>query len=196
MKLNTNKALTLTELLISTVIIGIIMSGIITFSTSARKMQSASSKTRYTDIKLAAAMTALKKDASLATGDSTSAGILTNSGAFETICFRQDASSTPGDYSDDIWSCWMSSTSDILRRCYDPVTLPPTSVAECTAAASNRPYFALTNTNFFTVNNDGDGKLDNITLELVAHDASTAANSLTNPDVTLLTNISPLMHSR
>ncbi len=196
MRIHNQTGLSLTELLISTVIIGTIMLGIMTFSTSVRQMQSASSRTRYTDMKLAAAMKALKRDALQAIGDRLSPGIVVNSGTFETICFRHDLALTPLDYTDDTWACWMSSTSDVLRRCFDPSTMPPTSVAECTASTDDRQYFQLTNTNFFTINTGGGGRFDSVTLTLSAHDINAPVDPLTNPEMTLTMDVSPPAHSR
>lgn len=200
MRVSSSQALTLTELLLATVMIGIVMSGVAVWSTSMKQMRVSSQTTRYTDMKLAAVMKAMRKDAELAIGDQSDQGILTNTaGATRSICFRHDTQITPSDYSDDIWACWFHNTaSPGLRRCYDiPIgDVPPDSNTKCDNANETRDYFTLDDINFFTINNDGDGRFENVTLSLTAHDDRASVDALQNPSKTIVARVVPQMISR
>ncbi len=200
MRIGCRRGLTLTELLLATVMIGIVMGGVAVWSTSMKQMRTTSQTTRYTDMKLAAVMKAIRKDAELAVGDASDLGIqyVTVSPRIG-ICFRHDTGATPADYSDDIWACWYHhSSSPGLRRCYDtPVGSVPTNTnAKCDNAASTRDYFELDNEEFYNVNFDGNGNFENVTFSLTAHDTRRAQDPLQNPSKTVIASVSPHMISR
>lgn len=200
MRRNNSRGLTLTELLLATVMITIVMAGVAVWTTSIKQMRQTSQTTRYTDMKLAAVMKAIRKDAELAIGDTANPGIQTNTaGATRSICFRHDTQLTPADYTDDIWACWYHhNSSPGLRRCYDTPAgdVPPDSNTKCDNAASTRDYYTLDDIDFFTVTNDVDGKLENVTISLTAHDDRSSTDALKNPSKTVVARISPYMISR
>lgn len=200
MTIKNSYGLSLTELLIASVIIGVIMTGVAVFTISVRQLQASNQTTMYTNIKVTALMKAMKTDAELAIGDPTDSGIRTNTaGSTRSICFRHDVSNTPDIYANDIWVCWYHhASSPGLRRCFNvPVgNVPPTTAAMCDSAVSEQDYFELTNINFFNLVMDGSGRLKYLTLSLTAHDTNTAYDALKNPDITMMTNVSPPMMAR
>ena len=194
------RGLTLTELLLATVMISIVMGGVAVWATSMKQMRTSSQTTRYTDMKLAAVMKAIRKDAELAIGDPGDAGIQYISvSPKRAICFRHDTQLTPSDYTDDIWACWYHHISSPgLRRCYDIPSgdVPPDSNTKCDNAAATRDYFELDDVEFYTVNFDGDGRFENVTISLMAHDTRRTQDALQNPAKTFVAQISPPMISR
>lgn len=200
MKINQSHGLSLTELLIASAIIGIIMTGIAVFTISVRQLQATSQTTMYTNMKLTALMKTIRTDAELTIGDPTDSGIRTNTaGSTRSICFRHDVENTPETYSDDLWACWYHhNASPGMRRCYnlDPVNVPPTSTAMCTSAADTRDYFELADINFFSLTTDSEGRLNYLNLSLTAHDTTKPFDALKNPNITLATKISPPMMAR
>ncbi|MBZ0165740.1 MAG: hypothetical protein K8I00_02960 [Candidatus Omnitrophica bacterium] len=200
MRIENPYGLTLTELLIAAVMVSIVMAGLAVFSTSMKQMMNTSQTTRYTDMKLAAVMKAIRKDAELAIGDPTDPGIIAVSASPKNgICFRQDTMQTPSDYTDDVWACWYHhSSSPGMRRCYNVprVNVPTDSNAKCDSAASTRDYFELDNAEFYTVTNNPQGQFQSVTIHLTAHDTRIAADALENPSKSIIARISPQMISR
>jgi len=200
MNIKNSNGLSLTELLIASAIIGIIMSGVAVFTISVKQLQTTSQTTSYTNLKLTALMKTIRTDAELTIGDPTNSGIRTNTaGSTRSICFRHDQQNTPQSYADDIWVCWYHHNSAPgIRRCYNTpaANVPPTTTAMCDSAASERDYFELANINFFELMTDTDGRLNYITISLSAHDTNMAYDALKNPNITLVTNISPHMQAR
>ncbi|MGE0267228.1 MAG: PilW family protein [Candidatus Omnitrophota bacterium] len=200
MKIHQSHGLSLTELLIASAIIGIIMTGIAVFTISVRQMQVSSQTTMYTNMKLAALMKAIRTDAELMIGDPVNTGIQSNvAGSTRSICFRQDLTNTPDNYSDDTWVCWYHhNSSPGIRRCFNinPANVPPTSTAMCSSAAETRDYFELADINFFSFVTDPDGRFKYLTLSLTAHDTNKPYDALKNPNISLVTHISPHMMAR
>lgn len=200
MRIAHQRGLTLTELLIAAVMVSIVMGGVAVFSTSMKQMANTSQTTRYTDMKLAAVMKSLRKDAELAIGDPTNPGIVAVSTSPRNgICFRHDTQLTPSDYADDVWACWYHhSSSPGMRRCYNvpAANIPTDTNAKCDTAASTRNYFELDNPEFYTVTNTAEGQFQSVTIHLTAHDTRLAADSLENPNKSIIARISPLMISR
>ncbi|MBP9854709.1 MAG: prepilin-type N-terminal cleavage/methylation domain-containing protein [Candidatus Omnitrophica bacterium] len=203
MKINNSDGLSLTELLIASVIIGIMMTGIGVFSVSVKQLQGASETTMYTNMKLTALIKTLRMDAERAIGDPLDPGILSYTAAdtsFDSICFRQDTANTPDIYTDDIWVCWyipLTPPGNILR-CFevDPSNVPVDSLADCNSAVETREYFELDNPTFYSLVRDADNRIEYITITLTAHNTDHPLHVVKNPSVTMTTKISPAQMSR
>jgi prepilin-type N-terminal cleavage/methylation domain-containing protein len=193
MHIHLKKGLTLTELLVASILIGIVMAGVVSYSFSIKQFQDSTNKSTVLAARVAAAMSFITKDASLAVGDATNPGILTySSGNRRSICFRHDILGTPNDYADDNWVCYYKhNPADDLRRCPNPTPPPPpTNNGQC--GGGSKSFFPLTVVDFYTVVNDGAGRLKYIEIILSAKHASGAINPITNPEYTLTTRINPL----
>lgn len=112
---------TLTELLIATILIGIVMTGITAFSFSVKEFESTSSKTNLMAMQVAAAANLISRDAHRAVGDPTNKGIRHSYAAnLESLCFRHDnrANQTPDVYTDDEWTCYFRDANGDVWRCF------------------------------------------------------------------------------
>jgi len=107
MNISQKKALTLTELIVVSLLIGIVMIGIVSFSASMKQMQVSTNRETILAMQTTAAMTHITTNAALAIGFSGDPGIFTNNSATrEWISFRQDRNQTPDDYMDDTWTIY------------------------------------------------------------------------------------------
>ena len=108
-KILPNGGLTLTELLVATILVGIVMMGVVSFSYSIKRMQGTTDKRVLLGIRTAAAMNHIRKNVSLAVGYKNDSGIIQGAGdqvdgePMDWISFRQDRQQTPDDYTDDVW---------------------------------------------------------------------------------------------
>ena len=118
------KGLTLTELLVSTALIGIVMMGIISIDYATRKAQDASfDKRQVVVLATSAILEQILNDAAKITGDVAMPGVLFRIGPRQTTCFRQDLNPnpdliTPIDFTDDTWVCYdQQGGNPAVHRC-------------------------------------------------------------------------------
>lgn len=102
------KGLSLAELLVSTVIIGVIMMGIVSVDYALRSTDQQQSRSSITAIRTAAVLDDIVKTSTQASGDAATrcvqiGNITTN--ATNYICIYRDYG-TPAEYSDDNWQCF------------------------------------------------------------------------------------------
>lgn len=201
MNIRTQKALTLTELLVSTVLIAIVMVGVASFSSVIKQLQSTTDKSGLLSMRLAAAMNRMGRDALLTVGDPSSPGIQTYSNAgTRSICFRSDVND-PLTYADDKWICYFydSGGTNILKRCDnpDPPSIPPAADAQCDTAPDVQRFLPLSNINFFNIVNNADGRLDYVEITLTGrYDITKAAHVIENPEQVVTIQISPPNYGR
>jgi hypothetical protein len=198
MRLNPKDGLTFTELLVASILIGIVMIGVASFSFVVKQMEGATNKSTLLSMRLSGAMSQMRQDALLTVGDSSSAGIQTYSnGAIRAICFRHDVNN-PASYADDTWACYYyGNPDDVLKRCDNPPTVPPTSDGQCNAAPDVRQFISLSNIDFFNIVYDSDGRLDFIEMTLTSlYDLSQSVHPVNNPEQTLTTRVSPPGYGR
>ncbi|MBF0384673.1 MAG: type II secretion system protein [Candidatus Omnitrophica bacterium] len=121
-RLKSPRAITLTELLVASVLIGIVMLGVITFSFTVKNIQVSTQRSSSLSAKIASAMSYLRQDAYSAVGyfdpgwsepnnpPGISAGVYkgftapTNS----SICFRHDTDGDPSLFTTDQWRCYFA----------------------------------------------------------------------------------------
>lgn len=199
-----NRGITLTELLVASIMIGIVMIGVASFSTTVIRLQSSTDKTVILSMRAKAAMAQLTQDAQLATGDITNLGVRAdpNGGGSpkRSICFRVDALETPENYGDDSWSCYFVENQLILWKCAyptNPSDVPVNNANKCDGAGTKKKLLDLTDKEYYQIVNDGDGRLQYVKFSLsTIFDSALAVDPVTNPKYTLTTQVSPLAHSR
>jgi hypothetical protein len=197
----------LTELLVASALVGIVMLGIVSFSVAIRQMQGSTSKTVLLSMRVKATLAQMADDAMLAVGDQTNRGVTTDtSGDDRSICFRKDGGD-PALYSDDKWARYYKDGSDKLYRCVEcteplgaSCRVPVNSLNDCGNTPGRKYLLDLndsTFTNFFNVQNDASGRLDYIELILNGvYDRSKTIHPVDNPEFLVTTRISPPGHSR
>lgn len=197
--------MTLTELLMASVLVGIVMLGVASFSVSLNQFQNSTDKSTLIAMKTKAAMARINRDALLAVGDATDPGVYswTNGSNRNSICFRHDLANTPADYSDDTWTCYFHGNSFNVTRCVDPAAGPPPACTNngqcCGGATEQSPLLQLAdNASEYAaiVDADGDGRMDYIGITFTTRATwNQPAHPITNPEYTLTTQISPPGHS-
>lgn len=209
MNIQQKNAVTLTELLVGTMLIGIVMVGIAAFSNAIKQIHGSTDKSTILAMRTAFALKQMSADAFLAVGsnllsDSGLSDCLPNcglvykdTGAQRSICFRQDADNDPTSYTNDIWICYYDNgTNNIIDRCVGtPVAnVPPSSFAQCSAAlAVVTPYnYQLIQNDFFEVVKDAGGRLEYVEIFLTTRsDIGAPVHPMDNPEYTLTTRVSP-----
>lgn len=209
---NNIKGLSLTELLVASALIGIVMLGVVGFNVAITTMQNTTMSATSGAISAATAISILRRDIQEAIGDSNNPGILEshpNGSTEHLLAIRTENGNppTPDDYSDDNWTCWSATDADpVLRRNFQPVYFqnnrpnPPNSnftLDNCTQSLrSQQVNIPLSDSDFFSIQPNATGGISSVELTI-----STLANPdedpdpLTNPVTVLTTKINPLMHS-
>ena len=178
------KGLTLTELLVASVIVGIIMVGVASFTSSMKNVQKTSVDVSLNATRTAAAMKMIERDALLAIGDSTDAGVCTpDTGPTDySVCFRQDTANTPWDYTDDTWICYHHGATQQIKRCVWAGGASPCS-GYSDASCSALTYVTSVNLDpFASIVLDGSGQIEYLQLQIQTATDPTAACAInTNP---------------
>ena|SRR3989338_7008003 len=201
MNIRAQSALTLTELLVSTILMGIVMTGVAAFSLFVKQARDSTGSGTVLAVQTATAMHYLVADANKAVGDSGDRGVV-GSAMQESICFRHDTND-PASYADDTWACyWYDAASDALWKCADrdaSAAVPPADFADCQAGTGEIKLVTLdpAATDYFEVVDDADGRFQyvDITLNTIA-DPGRLADTIANPTYQLFTRVSPPAHGR
>lgn len=210
MRIHLKKGMTLTELIIATVLVGIVTLGLVAAEQAVRMSRQSSMRDSQISGQMQATMLVLNRSASLTVGDSADTGIYQYlSGTDMTTCFRQGT----GDvnvYTDDVWSCWwVNRATGLLSSCENLNN----TVTSCAGQASLRSWVTLTfdasYTRFYSVVDTSDTviapgnaivtgtKVAYIQLTLKSlYNTSKAEHPIENPEYTLTANVSPAGLSR
>jgi len=219
--LKENFGITLTELLVATVMIGIVMIGVASFSGSITRLQGSTSRSTIIAMRTKAVMARIVQDAKLAVGnnedcgkDDTATPPLSNlncgwgirteagGGGKLGVCFRHDLPGTPDSYSDDTWICYYKSAGANNRLFYcgatAPANVPPTNAGSCNL---NLHLINLweTEDDYYEVIENAAGQLLYVELTISnIYDRllGAAGDPMTNPTYVLTTRVSPPGHSR
>jgi len=127
-KMTTQKGLTLTELLVASFLMGIVMVGIAGFSVTIKRMQDTTDKQAILAIQTIAAMTHMERNISRTIGGQSDQGYASGNAGTPNRAywsFRQDPSNTPYNTSDDTWRIYFRRTTGgaptfELRTCVQP----------------------------------------------------------------------------
>jgi Tfp pilus assembly protein PilW len=205
--------LSLAELLVASILVGIVMLGVIGFNFAITTMQNTSSGASVSAVRAAGAMALLRRDIEKAIGDPDNPGILPRAIVDDfMLAIRQENASTPtpGDYTDDQWVCWHHGVSSTLRRCVNPPVFlagrpnpdPDFSVRDCMTGGGTMAQYCteittLSEADYYNVVRNGDGQIEYVELSVsVRPDKDSSADPLNNPETTLTTRVNPTMHSR
>jgi hypothetical protein len=193
--------LSLTELLVSSVLIGIVMVGVAAFSLATKQMRDSTSRATVLSIQTAAALNFIATDAMKAVGDNADRGVVTGSQATRrSICFRHDVND-PTSYADDTWQCYFNDSSR-LYRCDEPTAgVPPAPTDfnnDCNQGNGAIFLAQLSQTDFAGIVNDAaTGRFQYVSVSLnTIYDENAAADPIQNPTYALSTRISPPGHGR
>lgn len=202
-----NRGITLAELLVASVMIGIVIVGVASFSLAIRNMENSTNRTVVISLKTKTAMAILVKDASLAVGDPLDNGIATyDVGGNRSICFRQDADNEPSTYTGDLWTCYFQDATGALDGPLESCgtfpsasgNVPVQDNVDCDAGSLRKDILDLEDGApiWYDVILDGSGRLGYIRLDLqTIYNPSLPENPITNPRYTIHTKIVPQGHS-
>ena len=208
-----NNAMTLTELIVASVLVGIVTLGLIAAEQAIRMSRQSSHRDAQISAQLQAAMIKLNQDASSTVGDVTDTGIYQYSlGDDLGICFRQ-AAGDANTYMDDIFNCWsVNKSSGLLTSCSDAML--PAPFTSCIGKPDQFDWvtlipFDITYPTFYSVVNTSDTtiaptnfiiknqKISYIQLDLRSrYNRSVADHPIENPTYILNARISPTGLSR
>ena len=190
MHIQSFKGLTLTELLIATGMIGVVMLGMVSVDYATRKSQITSSRSTHLAMRLGAMMIHITRNCSLAIGDNANSGIrILDTGPVDSryLCVRQDLAGSPDNYGDDTWMCYTKRSNGNIYWC-----TPGTWIA-CPAVAANNLGAAQTLT-YTYVPDPNPAVLDNyceITITSL-YDNTQPFHTVDNPSYTLTSRIQPI----
>jgi len=206
----TRSGMTLMELLITSVLVGIVTVGLIAAEQVVRMSRQSSARDNLVSTQMQAMMLALTTDISKTTGDYASTGIYLEDNPIPTVylksaCFRYPYGDV-NTYSDDRWSCWtFDMDSGILLSCSN-LNAP---VSDCTASPGVQDWSSIKYTKLAisVIDNTGNyipstGLVTNSSVAYIRvriitrYDTNKDADPISNPDYKLESNISPVGLSR
>ena len=208
-KLDQQSGVTLTELLIATVLIGIVMTGVASFTLAIKHIQDSTNKATILATRAAAGMSSITRNGQLATGDGIGGGanygyVFDASATPPYFSFRLDLNNpqTPVDYTDDTWVIYTDAGIDYsLYVCTQTAAEGPIPNTSSTCDPDNNVQLigniAPGGISFNLIVNSDINFLDyyfalSIT---VRDDPTSAAHPVNNPEYTLTSNITSLSHS-
>ncbi|OGX07836.1 MAG: hypothetical protein A2Z88_08715 [Omnitrophica WOR_2 bacterium GWA2_47_8] len=104
LKLRTKSGLTLIELIIASILMGLVMMGVISLDYAMRRTYRVSAMSADVSTRISGAMVHIFNRASLAVGMSTDLGLWPfEDASVRGLVLRQDRNNTPGDFTDDTW---------------------------------------------------------------------------------------------
>ena len=220
--LTNTRGLTLTELLVTSMIVGMIMLGVVTADLAVRQAEQGSSRGALTSMRLSSMMTHITRNAYLAVGNSTNLGIIISavqgvdlitdpSNNVNYICIRQDISNSPDDFSNDQWVCYTRITNAGVTNLYTCTKPPPAVPSNCTNADTNLGQ--ITSDSFGNSITSAAALIDPLRPKFVIddtvgsqsmyfeitlrslYDTSKAEDRLDNPRIQMTSRVSPDGHS-
>jgi len=220
--LNINDGLTLVELLISTILMGIVMVSVASFSLSVKNQQASSRKLAVLSTRAQATINYIKKDAERAVGDIMEPGVWchANGGSVNKanpcsvsndelyLCFRYDVANSPtiSDYSDDKWHCYYQSYDDRnIYKCLEPIDAKTgssgpseTELGTCKEKGKYLPLLEVDDTTpFVEIVYDENYKMVSVGITLkTSSNLAVATHPINNPGYEMRVDINPTSHSR
>lgn len=183
---SSQSGITLAELLITSVMVGMVMVGVLSVEYALRNMQKSSINNSQISMDASSVMLSITRDAMLMVGDASNPGYRHDLSETTWICFRQDDDGTPSNYGDDAWACYSRDGNNMLSRCVQ---------ASPQACLSGEDMLQLSASDFFEVMDDS-GSLDYVAVDLaVLADPSQASHPINNPEVRVSSRIRPIGQS-
>ncbi len=200
-RITQKKALTLVELMISTMLVGLIMLGVASIDYATKQSQQTTTRRSLVAMQAGAILMDMAKNASVATGTSTNIGInSSHMGAAPwngptDLCVRRDidatgaSNNTPWDFADDRWVCYTIASSQ-MQRCI--VAAP----AACPLGSGQMiaPIQAL-NVTITADNTLGVGDFNILITVTTRFTPGAAVDPLNNPETSVSTRVLPSFHS-
>jgi len=213
-KINNVTALTLTELLVSCVLMGVVMVGIAGYSATVKRMYDTTDKQTILAMQAASAVASVERNASMSFGfqDTTNPNFSYVQNLANPISywsFRADPNNTPTIYTDDVWSItykWNAGANQYdLYTCFQQEGVGPglgstPDVAQAPCGV-NRIRMLGNSVQAFSINRVIDpspSALDmyvEVTLTASTDPASFADDPLDDPAFTITTRIPMTSHS-
>lgn len=196
-RLQNKNGLTLAELTVATILMGIIMLGVVSLDFTIRSIDKTTKSGALTTMRASTAMMRISKDLEKAVGDGANQGIFGASSGSNTLCFRHDTND-PNSYNDDTWSCYIVALGETtMYRC--PLTIEMLAAIQMgdpvSCVDAPQPIYtivSLSNPNFFNI----DPNLDYIEVTLQTRaDVASPAHPLDNPQYEITTRVTPPGHS-
>ena len=208
------RGITLTELLMATIMIGIVMLGVASFSGSINRLQGSTSRSTIVAMRTKAVMAKIVKDASSAVGDNQDcgtedsgyvnwdincgSGIRTDQGGGGKlgICFRHDVAASPEDYTDDDWICYYKGAGADKKLFYcgitNPNDVPVTNAGKCNLNIEILKLWPG-NDNYFNIVRNAAGQLRyvELTISNIYNRNLGAGDPMVNPTYSITTRVSP-----
>jgi len=193
MRTHNSRAMTLVELLIASILIGIVMIGVLSFNMSIKRIQESTDRDTLLSMRAEATITRMGRDARTAIGDPVNRGIIiTPEGAVTNVAFRQDRDNTPTDYSDDTWVIYYQNGSS-LYTCEQTVPTANQSSGPCTPSNATLVTSQLQSGSVTFETSAGPYVHMRLTFRYIP---TAALHAITNPEHTVESTLSPLAHSR
>ena len=216
-RLFSKKGMTLSELLIATILMGIVIIGITSFHFAIKRLEESTSTSSAVTTKAAALLAMIKKDALETVGTAPNSGVRTiqdtsNNNEYHCLCLRlRDVDPLLSK-----WVCYLHEDDFIIHRYADvnPGAVPCVDAATCAdnvgaGGAIMRNLLELEDLNvgggFFNIMPAGGcgacpagtmNTMDHINITFTAiQDTTQPYDPLSNPRTSLTTNISPPGHS-
>jgi Tfp pilus assembly protein PilW len=211
-KLYKLSGISLTELLVSSILIGVVMTGVMGFSYAIKAIEQTSDAKSQATIRATSIMSFMRRDASLAVGNPNDPGVTTwatNAPAISSICFRHDVNETPFNYTDDDWVCYAHNAAFLLFRCVhsaaghvmvDNPGLPCTTMAQCCTNSGEEfevgqldpnAYDLSVPDTFYTVT----GNVERIDLHVTTTEVDTGGGAFADPVISFDASVDPVMHT-
>lgn len=212
-KIQNQSALTLLEVILASMLVGVVLLGVVSVDLAVRRTQQTTSGSAILAMQTAAAMLTISKETARAIGYQGDQGIAENDAARNRLCVRQDVPSptpTPDIYTDDRWYCLEYDGTRNIFDCLFPADgggndlIALTNATPCTTANGlgillpQNPLNPPLINNATAVNLDWNNSPGNF---YIAIDLTTRNNPLTprdpikNPDYSVSTRVQPISHS-
>jgi len=197
-----NRGLTLTELMIAAILVGIVMLGAVSVDFAIRRGRQNMAESSRMAAELEAAMLQISRDAMATMGDAGAAannGITWNTGAVQNICFRNIPDNDPNTYTGDQWTCY--SRTNASREIFRCTNLAPVAILgpgqSCPAGSQSIMHTTIP---FFTVNTTATAwgtRIDHIDFDLnTCADPGQPQHPISNPCLNVESRINPPSLSR
>lgn len=197
MKSSKRKGITLTELLVASILIGIVMVGVIAVSFAIKKMQETTNKSALLAMRMTAVITHMTKNVALAVGYQDDPGIVVGGASSKQWVSIRQEQGEPGDFTDDRWVIYYYSDPN-LYFCTQTVKdggSAPDWDGNCSESHSQLMSANVLDAEF-TLFNDPEQYQFYLAVELqTIYDSDQGEDLVNNPTFNVESRMSPAGHS-
>ena len=193
MKSSKRKGITLTELLVASILIGIVMVGVIAVSFAIKKMQETTNKSALLAMRATAVITHMTKNVALAVGYQDDPGIVVGE---RWVSIRQEQGES-GNFTDDLWVIYYYSAHNLYfcTQTVDEGGSVPDSGGNCPESPSKLLSANVLKAKF-TLFNDPEQYQFYLAVELkTIYDSGQGEDLVNNPTFNVESRMSPAGHS-